>query len=239
MKKTFSIGSLFRESWSDYKSHWKLFILVGIIFILVGSLGNMGVGISPEGYISQSPLIGIISWLLQIFITLGYIKFVLNIVDKKEAKIEQLFNGANTINHFVSFVVVSLLVSALIGLGAILLIIPGIILSVGLVFAQYIAAEEKTGIFESLKESWKGTKGNRWKIFWFMIVVAFFNIFGVLALVIGLVVTIPMTSIMYARLYRQLFPCECEGDDCACESVVVKEVEIEVEEVLEGDQTEE
>lgn len=236
MKKTFSIGSLFRESWSDYKSNWKLFILVGIIFLLVGFLGNMGVEISPEGYVSQSPVIGIVTWLLQIFITLGYIKFVLNIIDKKEAKIEQLFNGANTINHFVSFVVVSLLASALIGLGTIFLIIPGIILSVGLLFAQYIAAEEKAGIFESLKESWHGTKGNRWKIFWFMVVVAFFNIFGFLALVIGLIITIPMTSIMYARLYRTLFSSEdIKGDDSTNE----ESVEIEVEEILDGDQTEE
>ncbi|MCI5050967.1 MAG: hypothetical protein MRY57_01520 [Candidatus Pacebacteria bacterium] len=231
MKKTFSINQLFKDSWVDYKKHWTLFILVGIIFLLVGFLGNLGVSVSPEGYVSQSPIVGILAWLLQIFITLGYIKFVLNVVDNKEAKIEQLFHGAHSWTHFLSFVVVSLLTSALIGLGTLLFIIPGIVLTIGLVFAQYIAAEEKAGIFESLKISWNATKGNAWKILWFMIVVAFFNLFGLLALVIGLVITIPMTAILYARLYRTLVDTE-ESDESD------SEIEIEVEEVLEGDQSE-
>lgn len=241
MKKTFDIKNLFTDAWSDYKSHWKLFILIGIIFGLVGLLGNMGMTIDPTtGAVSQSPIVSIAAWALQMFITLGYIKFVLNIVDKKEVKIEQLFQGADTLKHFISFLVVSLLVSTLTTLGYFLLIVPGVMLTVGLLFSQYLAAEEKTGIFESLKESWKGTRKTQWKILWFMIVAIFFNLFGALALLIGLAITIPMTSLMYARMYRQLFDCECTDDECACEteaSSLEESEEIVVEEILEGDQS--
>ena len=120
----------------------------------------------------------------------------------------------------------------MVAFGTLLLIIPGIIALVGFIFAQYLIAEEKTGIFESFKESWKMTRGNRWKIFWLMIVLVFFNIFGALALVIGLFITIPMSYLMYAHLYRTL-----NTDQSLAEDDLSEESDMEVIEVVEGNQT--
>lgn len=231
MKKTFSIKNLFNQAWSDYKANWKLFLLVGIIFLLVGMIGNIGSTFDPHTQmITQSPFIGVIGWLLQMFITLGFIRFLLNIVDGNEYKIEDLFKGANSFSHFLYFIVVSLLYSALVGFGVILLIIPGIVLGIGLLFAQYIVAEEKAGIFESLKESWNLTKGYKWRIFGLMLLIALFNILGLLAFVVGLVVTIPMTYLIYVRLYRTL------GQK---QRVTSDEDDIEVVDILDGNQEDE
>lgn len=230
MKKRFEIGSLFRNAWKDYKANWSLFIIIGIIFILVNLLGNLGASFNTvTGVIEQSTTVSLIAWLLGMFISLGFIRFILNIVDEKERKVEDLFRGANSVEHFLFFIVVVMLYTALIGLGTVLLVIPGIVALVGFVFAQYLIAEEKSGIFESLKESWNMTSKNRWKIFWLMIVVLFFNIFGALALVIGLFITVPMTYLIYARLYREL-----SMDDL----VMMEEEDMEVIEVMEGDHTE-
>ncbi|MFT7016604.1 MAG: hypothetical protein ACJATX_000572 [Candidatus Paceibacteria bacterium] len=230
MKKRFEIGSLFRNAWKDYKANWSLFIIIGIIFILVNLLGNLGASFNTvTGAIEQSTTVSLIAWLLGMFISLGFIRFILNIVDEKERKVEDLFRGANSVEHFLFFIVVVMLYTALIGLGTVLLVIPGIVALVGFVFAQYLIAEEKSGIFESLKESWNMTSKNRWKIFWLMIVVLFFNIFGALALVIGLFITVPMTYLIYARLYREL-----SMDDL----VMMEEEDMEVIEVMEGDHTE-
>jgi hypothetical protein len=230
MKKRFEIGSLFRNAWKDYKANWSLFIIIGIIFILVNLLGNLGASFNTvTGVIEQSTTVSLIAWLLGMFISLGFIRFILNIVDEKERKVEDLFRGANSVEHFLFFIVVVMLYTALIGLGTMLLVIPGIVALVGFMFAQYLIAEEKSGIFESLKESWNMTSKNRWKIFWLMIVVLFFNIFGALALVIGLFITVPMTYLIYARLYREL-----SMDDL----VMMEEEDMEVIEVMEGDHTE-
>ena len=230
MKKRFEIGTLFRDAWRDYKANWTMFIVIGIIFILVSILGNLGTSFdSVTGVIEQSTIVAILGWLLQVFIALGFIRFLLNIVDGKEYKIEDLFRGARSIEHFAFFIVVVMLYTAFIGLGTVLLVIPGIIALVGFIFAQYLIAEEKAGIFESFKESWKMTAGNRWKIFWLMIVLLFFNVFGLLVLVIGLFITVPMTYLMYAHLYRKL---SLEG------TVDSEESDMEVIEVVEGDQSE-
>ena len=231
MKKTFTIKTLFKDSWKDYKANWSLFILIGIIFLLVSLLSNLGTTFDPvTETVRQSPVIVILGWLLQMFIGLGFIRFMLNLVDGKEHKVEDLFKGAESFTHFLYFVVVAMLYSALVGFGSLLLLIPGIIALIGFIFAQYLIAEQKTGIFESFKESWKMTSGNRWKILWLMIVLIFFNLLGALALLLGLLVTVPMSYIIYARLYRVL-------GDGSTQAVSSDEHDIEVVDVVEGDQT--
>ncbi|MCA9352376.1 hypothetical protein KC866_03220 [Patescibacteria group bacterium] len=227
MKQTFSIGDLFRSAWQTYKENWTLFIVVGVVFALVGMLGNLGVSVNHmTGMVHQSPVIGLLAWLLQVYIGLGFIRFLLNMVDGRVYKLEDLFKGAQSFEHYAYFVVVVMLYSAFVGLGTLLLVIPGLVALIGFTFAQYLVAEQKADIFESFKESWRMTKGNRWKIFWLMIVVVFFNLFGLLALVVGLAITIPMSYLVYAYLYRTLGTDGCDDQG------------MEVLEVLDGDQSE-
>jgi len=205
MKKTFSIKTLFNGAWADYKKTWKLFILIGIIFMLVGLASNLAIGIDPYTGLPQgSPIIGILGWALQMFLGLGFIRFLLHIVDGKKYELEDIFKGPQSVMHLVSFAVVTVLYGSIVGLGTLLFVVPGLIALVGLTFAQYIVAEQKAGIFESFQHSWSMTEGSRWKIFWLMIVIVLFNILGVLALGVGLLITIPVTYLISAHLYRTL-----------------------------------
>lgn len=231
MKKTFNIKKLFNDSIADFKKNWKLFIFIGIIFFAAEMFGNAGISIDPvNGVVTHSSTISVIGFLLQVFLGLGFIKFLLNMIDGKEYKVEDLLKGPRNIYHFLYFAVVTFIYGALIGFGTIFLVIPGIIMAVGFLFSQYLVAEEKADIFGSFTQSWKMTKGHRWKIFGLMILLGLFNLAGLLAFVIGLAVTIPVTYIVYARLYRTLSANineEDSGDD------------IEIIEVVDGDQVNE
>ena len=210
MKKTFSIKTLFKDSWKDYKSNWKLFIIIGIIFLVVGFVGHIETLLNPITEFHFLPHIGvirviqIIGSLFQIFLSLGFIRLLLNIIDKKEYKIKQLFSSVRSLRHFVYFAMAVFIYAVLTSIGMLLFIIPGLILLVVFIFVQYLIAEEKAEFFESFKKSYNMTQGNRWKIFLLMIVIIFFNIFGTMAFFIGLAITIPMSYIIYARLYRTL-----------------------------------
>lgn len=50
------------------------------------------------------------------------------------------------------------------------------------------------------------TKGHRGKLFLLILAIILFNILGMFALLIGLLVTIPMTMLIYSHAYRQLDP---------------------------------
>jgi uncharacterized membrane protein len=57
---------------------------------------------------------------------------------------------------------------------------------------------------EALRKSWQITKGARLKLFLFGIVLSLVNIAGFLALIVGIFVSIPVTLLAHAYVYRVL-----------------------------------
>ena len=91
----------------------------------------------------------------------------------------------------------------IIGVGTLLLIVPGIIFGLMFMFYGYVMIEKGLGPIDALKESKRLTDGVRWKLFLFSLLVIGLNLLGVLALLIGVLVTMTITFIALAHLYRQ------------------------------------
>jgi len=89
--------------------------------------------------------------------------------------LEKEIRGKEFLNNIKSCILpifgLSLLVGIIIGLGFILLIIPGIIFSFGLILSTQVLVIEKKGIFESMQRSWTLTKGKRFRIFGFLFII--------------------------------------------------------------------
>jgi magnesium-transporting ATPase (P-type) len=67
--------------------------------------------------------------------------------------------------RFARLVFLNLILSVIIIVGLVLLIIPGIYLSVRLSFVFYALMIERRSVFDSLNRSWQLTQGHWWKIF--------------------------------------------------------------------------
>ncbi len=210
IKITLNFDQLFAQAWKIYKKNWFNFIIIGIIFSVVSSLGNLGIQIDFEtGEIvgNNFGLFKTLSWLLSVYLGVGYIRYLLKLVDGKKVKIKDIFYGIDSITHFIYVIVVIFVVKLITLVGLLFFIIPGIIASVGLMFAKYIIAENKGGdveIVDAIKGSWNITKGHKWQLLWLMIVLGIFNVLGVIALLVGLVITIPMTALITTIVYRKL-----------------------------------
>lgn len=89
-------------------------------------------------------------------------------------------------------------------LGLILLVVPGIIVNLGFSMGIYLILERKAGIIESFKMSWAMTRGYKWKLFFISILFLLINLVGVIFLVVGLFVTIPITAIAMAEIFKRL-----------------------------------
>ncbi len=92
-----------------------------------------------------------------------------------------------------------------------LFIIIAIVLSVFLVmysiafsFYQYIIIDQNKQIIESIKESYHITKGKKWKIFGVLLMLVILNVVGAFLLLIGLLITIPITILSEVFLYKKL-----------------------------------
>ena len=91
-------------------------------------------------------------------------------------------------------------------IGFILFIVPGIIYGIKFMFAGYLIAEKTMGVIESLKKSSEITQGSKMNLFLFGILTALINVAGVLCLGVGLFITIPLTMVATAYIYRKLVP---------------------------------
>jgi len=88
--------------------------------------------------------------------------------------------------------------------GFLLLIVPGVIAALGLYFASYFVIDRGAGPINALKQSWHMTKGHKWQLFLFSLVLIGLNLLGLLALVIGIFVTVPITWLAVTHAYRTL-----------------------------------
>ena len=81
---------------------------------------------------------------------------------------------------------------------------PGIIWSLKYAFVRYFIVDKGLSIKEAFLESSKITSGSKWNIFWLSILIAIINILGALAFGVGLLLSIPITIMAYAYVYRKL-----------------------------------
>lgn len=143
----------------------------------------------------------IVLQLWQWFLLLGFLRIALKLCDGQDAAFADLFSGG----HFFLPYVVGTILYGLIGLGGmILLIVPGIIWLIQFSFYSYLIVDKGLKAVDSLKASSAVTKGARWQLFVFGLLIGLINIAGALCLLVGLLVTIPLTLLAMAHAYRQL-----------------------------------
>jgi len=71
-------------------------------------------------------------------------------------------------------------------------------------FVMFIVIDRGLGPVEAMKESARLTRGYKWQLLGFVLVLALINFVGALALLVGLFVTIPVTSLAFVQAYRAL-----------------------------------
>lgn len=89
-------------------------------------------------------------------------------------------------------------------IGLLAIYIPMILISVRLSFFITCIVDQDCGAVDSLKQSRAITQNNYWVIIGRGIVAPLINMAGMLALIIGLIVTLPVTYLMFLTAYRWL-----------------------------------
>lgn len=146
-------------------------------------------------------LLSIAIWIIGVLIQIGALKISLLLSRDQRPVISELFsNGALFIKFLLGGICYGLAVMG----GFILLIIPGIILMIMLQMYAYLIVDKNMGPIESLRASRVLTKGVRWQLFYFGVLLCLFNLAGLLCLVVGLVFTLPASSVAMAYVYDQL-----------------------------------
>lgn len=106
--------------------------------------------------------------------------------------------------NYLNIILANLLVTALVILGCIALIIPGIIIGCRLAFVSYLVMDKKLDPIEAVEQSWKLTRGHGWTIFLMGFVSIFIIIFGLILMIVGIFPAIMWVSSSFASLYQSV-----------------------------------
>jgi len=172
-------------------------IIVVVFSALSSSLKNL-VNIQKEPLLYM--FLYIVLFIVNLIIGIGLIKIILEFVDEKKPKFSDLLYYKPVVKYFIGTTVQGIITLV----GFILLIIPGIIFSVRLQFVNYLIVDKNLGPVDAIKKSWNMTRGNTWNLFFFGILIGLINILGLLCLVVGLFITVPLSMLASAFIYRKL-----------------------------------
>ena len=106
--------------------------------------------------------------------------------------------------NYLNIVLANLLVTALIGIGIVCLLVPGIIIACRLAFTPYLVMDRDLDPIKAAEESWKLTRGKGWTIFLMGLVGFFVYIGGLICFFIGVLVSDMWIKSSYATLYQSV-----------------------------------
>jgi uncharacterized membrane protein len=133
-------------------------------------------------------------------VSLGWAKILLKVYDGGSPEFGDLISEPV---HVAKMIGAMILVGIAVGIGFLLLVLPGIFLLVRLYFYPFAVAEG-AGPIEAIQRSWDLTRGLFWKVFGFMIVAGLIMMAGVLVFGIGVLVAGPVVGLAFVYVYRRL-----------------------------------
>jgi len=147
-------------------------------------------------------VMGVIYFILGSFVGVGYAKFNLNLVDKKETAFETLFEY---FSYWRTTAVMRLLRGLYVFLWSLLFVIPGIVAGFSYAMTDYIMAENpELTASEAIEQSKAMMMGNRFRLFCLQFSFIGWDILATLAFGIGHLWLTPYKQAAYAAFYREV-----------------------------------
>lgn len=209
--KKFSSEEAVRFGWGALKTHVPIFLWLLLFHIILSVLRGIlipgqnrphsGMMWASQSNSSLAFLFSIVFFVLNSLLTIGTMQVLLLLVKGKNPTVNDIFSRLDVVWQYI---IASICSGLILVAGFILLIVPGIIWAIKFQFYPFIILEKKVGPIEALKRSAAITKGNMWNLFLFGLLLIGLNILGLLCLVIGLLVTIPVSMIASAYVYKKL-----------------------------------
>lgn len=145
-------------------------------------------------------LVGLLGVAMPIGVGMQYI-----FLDMKRGKQTGVKDLLAPVRNYRPILGLSLLTSILIGVGMILLIVPGFILALGFTMSFYILRDRpELGVFGSMSASWNMMRGHKMELF--LVCLSFFGwiVLGILTLMIGFLWLYPYIYTAMACFYERI-----------------------------------
>lgn len=178
-----------------------LSFVMGIIQIMGGAVSSHGAesAVSNGGAVGITLVSQVVSQVFSMYIGLGLTRIGLNLVSGKAVAVGMLFGEGGKLLRVIG---ATCLFGLVVGLGFLLLIVPGVYLS--LRYGQYMVAivDRDLGVMDAFAYSSALTTHNRGNIFLLMLLAMAIALAGLLACGVGLIFAGPVVWLSYMVAYR-------------------------------------
>jgi uncharacterized membrane protein len=194
-------GSTYSFGWGRMKKFFlDLFlvtVIVGVVLTPIGMIDSLDGHETPGGILLR--MFSLAYWLLLFApITYGAALVFLKAVRNEPVEVKDMFS---TFDNFLNVVLAHLLVVAIIGIGIVLLVVPGIIFACRLAFVRYLVVDKKMESVEAVKESWRMTRGHANSIFFMGFMAIGVAIAGLICFGVGIIPAVMWIRCAFASMY--------------------------------------
>ena len=196
------VGSSYSNGWQQLKKYILELLLITVIGIVIGV--PFGVFRTDANTVSAGTAILGILGLAYGILLVQPIDYGVSFANLRAArgdklKVKDMFE---VFRNYVNAVLANLLAGAIIVIGLVLLLVPGIILACKLAFTPYLVVDRKMEVIEAVKESWRMTGGYAWKVFLIGLLAVPIAIAGLICFGVGIIFSIMWIRLAFASLYH-------------------------------------
>jgi len=201
-EKRFSKREAIEFGWQTTRANIGFFIIFLVVSMLISFFFSGFADLFEKRLLLLSAVFNLAYVFLTIAINLVGIKIALKFCDNDPRALADVISF--TPQLFLKFAAGYILYGLLVAAGIVLFVVPGLIFMVKYQYVIYYIADKNTDIGEAFKKSSAITSGIKWELFVFLILLWLINVAGVMCFFVGLLVSIPVTMLAAASVFRKL-----------------------------------
>jgi Tfp pilus assembly protein PilF/uncharacterized membrane protein len=198
-------GSYLKAGWHLFKQYPGGFIGFTALFLLI------------QGGLGALPKVGWMVLFIQYPLMFGFVAVSSRLMQGERPQFGEFFEG---FRFFLTLFLLGVVSQIFICLGLILLVVPGVYLTVAFFLAPWFVLDRKVGFWEAMQSSRRAVRPHWFELFGLFLLIILVNLLGIVALGVGLLVTIPvgwcaLTAFFASRVGFHSEPVPVQGEEPA------------------------
>ena len=196
-----SYGYGWQQMWKYFLHFFLLLILLTLVSAPISMIQDYNEPFSAGNVMLQIFAAGYLFMIVPIF-DFGADLLYLRGIRNEKIDLGEILAGFR--ENYLNIVLANLLVFAIVGIGFVFLIVPGIILACRLSFVPLLVMDKKMDAVAAVEKSWTMTRGYGWKIFglFLMAIPVFFA--GLICFIVGALFAVIWISASFTSLYHAI-----------------------------------
>ncbi len=197
------------QAWEMLKTNLPTWIGIAVVYLfIVGALSfvqGLLLTRDAQGIPQQNPFSIFFQFLVSsaaLFLAAGLFKVAITQLHTGRAEFGELFN---IFDVAAPLFIAAILTTLATFVGLAFCIVPGVIASLGLSMTNPLIVDQKADAVSAMKRSWAVCKDHLGALFVLGLVLGLINLAGACFCGLGIVVTLPLTYLTFAIVYRDLF----------------------------------